>query len=235
MATPKPRKRVTVQAIDDFLERTADLATIAQQYESQEAVTSTYRIIERIYDRLLEWRQARFTYATMAQMLLDLFDITIAASTLRDYMSRVRDKRAYQAQVKVSRRKPARAKPQSALQSVDRGPTSSDRALTSFTSTPVSPASESVGLPLALPPSLPPALPVIASEFTPEELETALKIPKPLDAAGIERFQRGLEQIKLTDPKRWRLLRSQALEQGVNLLGIIMPSIEKINAMFNQY
>jgi hypothetical protein len=234
MATPKPRTRVTVQAIDDFLERTADLATIAQQYESQEAVTSTYRIIERIYDRLLEWRQARFTYETMAQMLFDLFDITIAESTLRDYMSRVKDKRAYQAQVKVSRRKPARAKPQSAPQSADRGPTP-DRALTSFASTPVSPASEPVGLPLALTPSLTPPSPVIASEFTPEELEAALKIPKPSDAEGIERFQRGLEQIKSTDPKRWRLLRSQALEQGVNLLGIIMPSVEKINAMFNQY
>jgi hypothetical protein len=227
MSTPKPRKRVTVQAIDDFLERTADLATIAQQYAAQEEVTSNYRIIERIYDRLLEWRQARFTYETIAQMLLDLFDMTITGSTLRDYMSRVKDKRAYQAQVKVSRQKQARAKPQA----TDRAPS----AMSSLAPTAVniSPA-PIVG---SAPPSPPivPASPVTAAALTPDELEAALKIPQPSDAAGIARFQQGLEQIKSIDPKRWRLLQAQAMDQGVNLLGIIMPSVEKINAMFNQY
>jgi hypothetical protein len=74
-----------------------------------------------------------------------------------------------------------------------------------------------------------------SSTLSPAELELALVIPDRYDKAAIARFQLALNQLRSIDSNRWRLLTSAAMESGVNLLGIIAPSVERMNAMYNKY
>ncbi len=83
--------------------------------------------------------------------------------------------------------------------------------------------------------STPAPTPEPLQPFTPDELEAALQIPDRHDKAAIARFQLALNQLRSIDSNRWRLLTSAAMESGVNLLGIIAPSVERMNAMYNKY
>jgi hypothetical protein len=74
-----------------------------------------------------------------------------------------------------------------------------------------------------------------SSTLSPAELELALVIPDRHNKAAIARFQLALNQLRSIDSNRWRLLTSAAMESGVNLLGIIAPSVERMNAMYNKY
>lgn len=68
--------------------------------------------------------------------------------------------------------------------------------------------------------------------FSPEELEAALQIPEPGDKAATEKFLQALQQLKTINPGRWQALKIQAIEEGVNVLGTVMPPTAHL---FNQY
>jgi hypothetical protein len=78
-------------------------------------------------------------------------------------------------------------------------------------------------------------LPEAPQPFTPDELEAALQIPDRREKAAIARFQVALNQLRSIDSNRWRLLSAEAMEAGVDLLGIIAPSVQRMNAMYNKY
>jgi hypothetical protein len=83
--------------------------------------------------------------------------------------------------------------------------------------------------------STPAPLPEAPQPSTPDELEAALQIPDRRDKAAIARFQVALNQLRSIDSNRWRLLSAEAMEAGVDLLGIIAPSVQRMNAMYNKY
>lgn len=83
--------------------------------------------------------------------------------------------------------------------------------------------------------STPDPTPEAPQAFTPDELEAALQIPDRRDKAAIARFQVALNQLRSIDSNRWRLLSAEAMEAGVDLLGIIAPSVQRMNAMYNKY
>jgi hypothetical protein len=88
---------------------------------------------------------------------------------------------------------------------------------------------------IAHPRSTPDSVPEAPQSFTPDELEAALQIPDRHDRAAIGRFQVALNQLRTIDSNRWRLLSAEAMEAGVDLLGIIAPSVQRMNAMYNKY
>jgi hypothetical protein len=88
---------------------------------------------------------------------------------------------------------------------------------------------------IAHPRSTPDPVPEVPQPFTPDELEAALQIPDRRDKAAIARFQVALNQLRSIDSNRWRLLSAEAMEAGVDLLGIIAPSVQRMNAMYNKY
>jgi hypothetical protein len=83
--------------------------------------------------------------------------------------------------------------------------------------------------------STPDPVPEAPQPSTPDELEAALQIPDRRDKAAIARFQVALNQLRSIDSNRWRLLSAEAMEAGVDLLGIIAPSVQRMNAMYNKY
>jgi hypothetical protein len=89
--------------------------------------------------------------------------------------------------------------------------------------------------PIEHPRSTSDSVPEVPQSFTPDELEGALQIPDRRDKAAIARFQVALNQLRSIDSNRWRLLSAEAMEAGVDLLGIIAPSVQRMNAMYNKY
>jgi hypothetical protein len=89
--------------------------------------------------------------------------------------------------------------------------------------------------PIEHPRSTSDSVPEAPQSFTPDELEAALQIPDRRDKAAIARFQVALNQLRSIDSNRWRLLSAEAMEAGVDLLGIIAPSVQRMNAMYNKY
>lgn len=240
-------KTITLRQVDAVFAN-LDLSEVAEKYLMDDMQLTARKVVKRYYPQLLEMQQQGFTYEKLCAFLFDTFEFSITPRTLRNYMNEAKAleeaKRSTQVPPKrqARSRKPKASAPIEVEAMVASAPPVHPLIEVTPAVAPIAakppaakPASSKSSGPRSQPPPVAPSdaigdTPIV--EFSLEELEAALQIPKPGNTAATEKFLQALQQLKTVDPNRWRKLKIQAENQGINVLGIIMPAS---GHLFNQY